>query len=134
MPWEGMLLLGTTDTVHDGEPDEVEVTEADIEQVLEFWFGACGPDGALDRTRQKMWFGTGHQHDATIRKRFGKLHRRAAHGELDAVLPVALASAGSPVRLEGVARRLKVESKACRVRSEALPGHWTLTTTAGCSR
>ena len=35
VPWEGMLLLGTTDTEHDGGPDEVEVTEADIAQVLE---------------------------------------------------------------------------------------------------
>ena len=35
VPWEGMLLLGTTDTEHDGEPDEVEVTEADIAQVLD---------------------------------------------------------------------------------------------------
>ena len=34
VPWEGMLLLGTTDTEHDGGPDEVEVTEADIRQVL----------------------------------------------------------------------------------------------------
>jgi uncharacterized protein (DUF924 family) len=58
------------------------VTE--IEQVLDFWFGACGPDGALDRAKQKMWFGSGHQHDAVIRKQFGKLHRRAARGELDA--------------------------------------------------
>jgi len=58
------------------------VTE--LEQVLEFWFGACGPDGALDRTRQRMWFSDGRQHDPAIRKRFGKLHRRAARGELDA--------------------------------------------------
>ena len=56
----------------------------DIEQVLEFWFGACGPDGALDRLRQQMWFSDGRQHDPAIRKRFGKLHRRAARGELDA--------------------------------------------------
>ena len=56
----------------------------EFEQVLEFWFGACGPDGALDRVRQQMWFSGGRQHDATIRKRFGKLHRRAAHSELDA--------------------------------------------------
>ena len=54
------------------------------EQVLDFWFGACGPDGALDRSRQRMWFSDGHKHDAVIRKRFGKLHRRAARGELDA--------------------------------------------------
>ncbi len=57
---------------------------SEIEQVLDFWFGACGPDGALDRSRQKMWFSDGHKHDAVIRKRFGKLHRRAARGELDA--------------------------------------------------
>jgi glycerol-3-phosphate dehydrogenase len=35
VPWEGMLLLGTTDTEHDGGPDEVDVTEADIAQVLD---------------------------------------------------------------------------------------------------
>ncbi len=35
VPWEGMLLLGTTDTEHEGGPDEVEVTEADIAQVLD---------------------------------------------------------------------------------------------------
>jgi glycerol-3-phosphate dehydrogenase len=34
IPWEGMLLLGTTDTEHEGEPDEVTVTDADIAQVL----------------------------------------------------------------------------------------------------
>ena len=34
VPWEGMLLLGTTDTEHDGEPEAVEVTDADVEQVL----------------------------------------------------------------------------------------------------
>jgi uncharacterized protein (DUF924 family) len=56
----------------------------EIESVLDFWFGACGPDGALDRAKQKMWFGGGRQHDAAIRRRFGKLHRRAARGELDA--------------------------------------------------
>ncbi len=55
----------------------------EIDQVLDFWFGACGPDGALDSAKKKMWFGDGRQHDAAIRKRFGKLHRRADRGELD---------------------------------------------------
>jgi glycerol-3-phosphate dehydrogenase len=35
VPWEGMLLLGTTDTEHDGEPETVAVTDADVRQVLE---------------------------------------------------------------------------------------------------
>jgi glycerol-3-phosphate dehydrogenase len=34
VPWEGMLLLGTTDTPHDGEPDTVSVSDTDVEQVL----------------------------------------------------------------------------------------------------
>jgi glycerol-3-phosphate dehydrogenase len=34
VPWEGMLLLGTTDTLHDGEPETVAVTDEDIEQIL----------------------------------------------------------------------------------------------------
>ena len=57
---------------------------SEIDEVLDFWFGACGPDGALDLTKRRMWFGEGHQHDAEIRRRFGKLHRRAGRGELDA--------------------------------------------------
>jgi glycerol-3-phosphate dehydrogenase len=34
VPWEGMLLLGTTDTEHDGEPDTVSVSDTDVTQVL----------------------------------------------------------------------------------------------------
>jgi glycerol-3-phosphate dehydrogenase len=35
VPWHGMLLLGTTDTLHDGEPDGTEVEDTDVDQVLE---------------------------------------------------------------------------------------------------
>jgi uncharacterized protein (DUF924 family) len=56
----------------------------EIEKVLDFWFGACATDGALDRAKQKMWFSDGSNYDAAIRKQFGKLHRRASRGELDA--------------------------------------------------
>ena len=34
VPWEGMLLLGTTDTEFTGEPDAVSVSDADVAQVL----------------------------------------------------------------------------------------------------
>jgi glycerol-3-phosphate dehydrogenase len=34
VPWHGMLLLGTTDTLYDGEPDEASCDEQDIEEVL----------------------------------------------------------------------------------------------------
>ena len=33
-PWEGMLLLGTTDTPYEGDPAEVTATEDDIDTVL----------------------------------------------------------------------------------------------------
>ena len=35
IPWEGMLLLGTTDTLHEGEPDEARVTEDDVRAILD---------------------------------------------------------------------------------------------------
>ncbi|MGH7903185.1 MAG: FAD-dependent oxidoreductase [Candidatus Dormibacteraceae bacterium] len=34
LPWEGMLLLGTTDTEYEGDPADVSVTPADTVQVL----------------------------------------------------------------------------------------------------
>lgn len=34
VPWEGMLLLGTTDTAFEGEPGSVTVEPADVEQIL----------------------------------------------------------------------------------------------------
>ena len=35
VPWEGMLLLGTTDTLYDCEPGDVAATAEDIQQVLD---------------------------------------------------------------------------------------------------
>jgi glycerol-3-phosphate dehydrogenase len=35
LPWHGVLLLGTTDTPFEGEPDAVEATDADLAQVLD---------------------------------------------------------------------------------------------------
>ncbi len=34
VPWQGLLLLGTTDSEHDGPPGELEVTAGEVEQVL----------------------------------------------------------------------------------------------------
>ena len=34
-PWQGMLLLGTTDTLYEGDPSEVGVEQADVTRVLE---------------------------------------------------------------------------------------------------
>ena len=55
----------------------------EIESVLEFWFGVCGADGAIDPVKRKMWFGDSRKHDAEIREHFGALHERASRGELE---------------------------------------------------
>ena len=55
----------------------------EIEGVLDFWFGACGADGALDPAKRKMWFGDGRDYDAEIKEQFGALHQRASRGELE---------------------------------------------------
>lgn len=55
----------------------------EIEQVLDFWFGTCSAEGALDPAKKKMWFGDGRTYDAAIRERFGALHERARRGELE---------------------------------------------------
>jgi glycerol-3-phosphate dehydrogenase len=34
VPWEGMLLLGTTDTLYEGSPDDVAATPEDVDQIL----------------------------------------------------------------------------------------------------
>lgn len=44
LPWEGMLMLGTTDTLYEGDPGEVEASEADIRQVLDEAAVAVEPD------------------------------------------------------------------------------------------
>ena len=34
IPWEGMLLLGTTDEPYDGDPADVRATDDDERQIL----------------------------------------------------------------------------------------------------
>src|SRR5258705_2769254 len=35
IPWEGKLLLGTTDTLHEGEPEDARVTDEDVRTILD---------------------------------------------------------------------------------------------------
>lgn len=76
VPWEGMLLLGTTDTAFEGEPGAVAVSEADVRQVLDEAATAVdglggpravfcglrvlpGGDGATASARRETVFSTG---------------------------------------------------------------------------
>jgi glycerol-3-phosphate dehydrogenase len=40
IPWEGMLLLGTTDTLHEGAPEDAAVTDEDVRAILDEAAGA----------------------------------------------------------------------------------------------
>ena len=44
IPWEGVLLLGTTDDAFDASPDAVEATDEDVRQVLAEASRALAPD------------------------------------------------------------------------------------------
>jgi glycerol-3-phosphate dehydrogenase len=47
IPWEGMLLLGTTDTLHEGEPDDARVTDEDVGTILDEAASAIDGIGAV---------------------------------------------------------------------------------------
>ena len=100
VPWEGMLLLGTTDTLHEGEPGTVAVTDADVRQVLDeasVALGAIGPvratfaglrvlpggDGGTANARRETVFSTGPTGMVSVAG--GKLttYRRIALDALD---------------------------------------------------
>ena len=102
VPWEGMLLLGTTDTEHDGEPEDVAVTGEDIRQVLgeaEVAVEGLGParatycglralpvgEGQTANARRETVFTHGPQGMLSVAG--GKLttYRRIALGALEAV-------------------------------------------------
>jgi len=51
-PWEGMLLLGTTDTPYEGDPAAVTATDADVDHVLAE--AAVGVDPALLRRERVL--------------------------------------------------------------------------------
>jgi glycerol-3-phosphate dehydrogenase len=53
IPWQGMLMLGTTDTLYVGDPSDVRVTRADVEVVLEEAAGYL-PPGLLEASRVRF--------------------------------------------------------------------------------
>jgi glycerol-3-phosphate dehydrogenase len=44
IPWEGLLLLGTTDEPYDGDPGDLHATDADQDQILAEAARSVGPD------------------------------------------------------------------------------------------
>jgi glycerol-3-phosphate dehydrogenase len=106
VPWEGLLLLGTTDTLYEGAPDDVAPDERDVAQVLEEAAGALdasllvrervrstfvglrvlpGGDGATANARREVVFTRGRGGMLSVAG--GKLttYRRIALDALDHV-------------------------------------------------
>ncbi|HOW97277.1 MAG TPA: glycerol-3-phosphate dehydrogenase/oxidase [Kiritimatiellia bacterium] len=54
-PWRGLSILGTTDTLYEGSPDEFAITEADIGEFLAE-INALYPAG-LERKDVRFWIG-----------------------------------------------------------------------------
>lgn len=53
------------------------------EDILQFWFGEVGADGAYDPGKYHMWFRDGRRFDGPITAQFGGDLERAMRGELD---------------------------------------------------
>jgi uncharacterized protein (DUF924 family) len=60
--------------------------DSEVEEVLEFWFGALDSRGRADREHAARWYKRDAGFDAAIAQRFGALHAAAAQGERDAWL------------------------------------------------
>jgi len=52
IPWAGKLLLGTTDTLHEGDPEDAEVTADDVRTVLR---EAAEAVGGVGEVRASFW-------------------------------------------------------------------------------
>jgi glycerol-3-phosphate dehydrogenase len=136
-PWEGTLLLGTTDDPYEGEPDEATATDADVARVLEEASVAVDPallrpervrasfaglrvlpastDGPL-AARRETAFLTGRGGMLTVAG--GKLttYRRIALGALERLAPVLGLGAiqRAPLPLPGAADLQHVAARLAR--------------------
>jgi uncharacterized protein (DUF924 family) len=58
--------------------------DTSIETILSFWFGPLNEHGYAAEERNKLWFQSSPETDATIREHFGALINQARRSELDA--------------------------------------------------
>ncbi len=55
-PWRGRSLIGTTDTVYEGDPDDFAITERDIGEFIDE-INEAYPAAGLTRAEVPFWFG-----------------------------------------------------------------------------
>jgi uncharacterized protein (DUF924 family) len=55
----------------------------DTEDVLDFWFGACGSASEIAARQRKLWFGKSAENDQAVSDRFAATLAAASAGKLD---------------------------------------------------
>lgn len=81
IPWEGKLLLGTTDTLHEGEPEDAEVTAEDVRTILDEAAVAVEEVGEVRASFHGLRVLPGGP-GATANARRETVYTRGAHGML----------------------------------------------------
>jgi glycerol-3-phosphate dehydrogenase len=132
LPWRGHSILGTTDTAFAGAPDDVGVSEADIEGFLGF-INAHLPTASLKRSDVQHFYaglrplvddGSGDTYDASRRAEL------IDHGKDDGVQGLMSAIGGkwttsrdlAQKTVDAVVHKLGAKRKPCVTGSEPLPG------------
>lgn len=132
LPWRGHALLGTTDTKFTGPPDDVGVTDADLEKFLEF-INAHLPAAHLQRARVEHFYaglrplvdeGSGDTYQASRRAEL------IDHGKGDGVEGLFSAIGGKWTTSRNLAEKvtdaavakLGAKARRCATATTALPG------------
>jgi glycerol-3-phosphate dehydrogenase len=141
VPWQDMLLLGTTDTLHEENPESVAVTDADIDEVLAEASFAVEPELVTREAIRATFVGLrvlplGHEGTASARRETvitrgplgmisvagGKLttYRRIAVSTLDTLRgDLGLrGSLGNPVPVPGAVEPIRETARLAREHPE----------------
>ena len=132
LPWRGHSLLGTTDTAFRSKPDDVGVTESDIDDFLAF-INANLPSAHLSRANVQHWYaglrplvddGSGDTDDASRRAEL------VGHGKDDGLNGLFSAIGGKWTTSRDLAEKtvntlvakLGVKAKPCSTATSPTPG------------
>jgi uncharacterized protein (DUF924 family) len=82
------------------------MTQASIDDILEFWFGELSAHDSFDKSKEAMWWNGGEELDVEVRARFGDRVDAALKGELDAWADTARGALGLIILLDQFTRNI----------------------------
>ena len=88
-----------------GQPAALD-GEADIEEVLSFWFGELDQNGMADKGHKAQWWKKDEAFDQQLRERFGALHLQVLAGQRDHWLRSARGRIAQVVVLDQMSRNM----------------------------